>query len=66
MADQSVTVSPADPSLLTEQRICPGCKQPVVTENGGVVVAFGCVSSPEITLIPNLNIHRPQPIILPH
>ncbi|KAI0339819.1 RhoGAP-domain-containing protein [Trametopsis cervina] len=31
----------SDPSLLSEQRICPGCKQAVVTENGGVVVAFG-------------------------
>ncbi|KAI0771795.1 hypothetical protein BC629DRAFT_1583291 [Irpex lacteus] len=41
MSDQIPTVSPAEPSLLTEQRICPGCKQPVVTENGGVVVAFG-------------------------
>ncbi|CCM05062.1 uncharacterized protein FIBRA_07268 [Fibroporia radiculosa] len=31
----------ADPALLTENRICPGCKKSVVDENGGVVVAFG-------------------------
>ncbi|EKM54604.1 uncharacterized protein PHACADRAFT_258574 [Phanerochaete carnosa HHB-10118-sp] len=30
-----------DPAVLTENRFCPGCKQSVVTENGGVVVAFG-------------------------
>lgn len=30
-----------DPAMLTENRLCPGCKQSVVTENGGVVVAFG-------------------------
>lgn len=30
-----------DPAMLTENRQCPGCKQSVVTENGGVVVAFG-------------------------
>ncbi|KAI0085050.1 hypothetical protein BDY19DRAFT_997119 [Irpex rosettiformis] len=41
MADQIAALNAADPSLLTEQRICPGCKKAVVTENGGVVVAFG-------------------------
>ncbi|GJE94429.1 RhoGAP-domain-containing protein [Phanerochaete sordida] len=30
-----------DPAMLTENRMCPGCKESVVTENGGVVVAFG-------------------------
>ncbi|KIP11643.1 hypothetical protein PHLGIDRAFT_63457 [Phlebiopsis gigantea 11061_1 CR5-6] len=30
-----------DPSVLGENRTCPGCKNSVVTENGGVVVAFG-------------------------
>lgn len=30
-----------DPSLLTENGFCPGCKKSVVDENGGVVVAFG-------------------------
>ena len=28
-------------ALLTEDRICPGCKNSVVDEHGGVVVAFG-------------------------
>ncbi|KAI0744172.1 hypothetical protein C8Q80DRAFT_1107153 [Daedaleopsis nitida] len=28
-------------AMLTEDRICPGCKRSVVDENGGVVVAFG-------------------------
>ena len=28
-------------TLLTEDRVCPGCKKSVVDENGGVVVAFG-------------------------
>ncbi|RPD57622.1 RhoGAP-domain-containing protein [Lentinus tigrinus ALCF2SS1-7] len=28
-------------TLLTEDRVCPGCKRSVVDENGGVVVAFG-------------------------
>ena len=32
-----------DPSVMGENRTCPGCKNSVVTENGGVVVAFGCV-----------------------
>ncbi|KAI0769739.1 RhoGAP-domain-containing protein [Trametes elegans] len=32
--------SPAQ-ALLTEDRVCPGCKNSVVDENGGVVVAFG-------------------------
>ncbi|KZT66363.1 RhoGAP-domain-containing protein [Daedalea quercina L-15889] len=33
--------SPPDPSLLNENRFCPGCKKSVIDENGGVVVAFG-------------------------
>lgn len=40
MRDQTYTSD-----ALTEQRICPGCKQGVVTENGGVVVAFGYVKA---------------------
>ncbi|KAH9839288.1 RhoGAP-domain-containing protein [Rhodofomes roseus] len=32
---------PPDPSLLNENRFCPGCKKSVIDENGGVVVAFG-------------------------
>lgn len=27
-----------------EDRLCPGCKKSAVTEHGGLVVAFGCVS----------------------
>lgn len=43
MTDSANNPILSDPALLTEQRICPGCKLSVVTENGGVVVAFGCV-----------------------
>lgn len=35
-----------DPALLEENRWCPGCKKSVIDENGGVVVAFGCVLRP--------------------
>lgn len=28
-------------ALMAENRICPGCRGTVVTEDGGVVVAFG-------------------------
>jgi hypothetical protein len=27
-----------------EDRLCPGCKQSAVSEQGGLVVAFGCVN----------------------
>lgn len=33
-----------DPSLMVENKVCPGCKKTVVTEDGSVVVAFGCVA----------------------
>lgn len=35
-----------DSALLNENRFCPGCKKSVIDENGGVVVAFGCVPCP--------------------
>ncbi|OBZ70689.1 putative Rho-type GTPase-activating protein 3 [Grifola frondosa] len=31
----------SDSALLSDNRFCPGCKNSVVDENGGVVVAFG-------------------------
>lgn len=31
----------ADPDANMEDRICPGCKKSAVSENGGLVVAFG-------------------------
>jgi hypothetical protein len=30
-----------DPEPTMEDRLCPGCKQSAVNENGGLVVAFG-------------------------
>ena len=40
--DTRLSVALGDRSLLTEDtRYCPGCKKSVVSENGGVVVAFG-------------------------
>lgn len=32
-----------DPTLISENRVCPGCRNSVVNESGGVVVAFGYV-----------------------
>ena len=32
-----------DPTLISENRTCPGCRLSVVNETGGVVVAFGYV-----------------------
>lgn len=34
----------ANSSLMVENKVCPGCKKTVVTEDGSVVVAFGCVT----------------------
>jgi hypothetical protein len=34
---------PVDKTFGIEDRLCPGCKNSVVSENGGLVVAFGCV-----------------------
>ena len=33
-----------DQTLGIEDRLCPGCKSSVVSENGGLVVAFGYVT----------------------
>lgn len=56
-----------DPSMLSENRICPGCKLSVVTENGGVVVAFGCVVSPLAMSSNVTHAHvSTQSIVLPH
>ncbi|CAL1706632.1 unnamed protein product [Somion occarium] len=30
-----------DPAIMVENKVCPGCKKTVVTEDGSVVVAFG-------------------------
>ena len=45
MADLLTAESQAEPAqtLLTEDRVCPGCKKSGVEENGGGVVAFGGV-----------------------
>lgn len=32
-----------DPAIMVENKVCPGCKKTVVTEDGSVVVAFGYV-----------------------
>ena len=34
------------PLVDIENRLCPGCKNSAVNETGGLVVAFGCVTSP--------------------
>ena len=42
-----------DPSLMSENRTCPGCGLSVVNETGGVVVAFGYVSSVNYSALQN-------------
>ena len=41
MASYLTAEAQSTQALLTEDRICPGCKKSVVDEHGGVVVAFG-------------------------
>ena len=52
-------LQPPDP-LALEDRLCPGCKNSVVNEQGGLVVAFGYVASFLVTTLLILA----QPILL--
>ncbi|KAL6305222.1 hypothetical protein BKA93DRAFT_780517 [Sparassis latifolia] len=40
LGSRGISAQPDSP-LLNESRLCPGCKKSVITEVGGVVVAFG-------------------------
>jgi hypothetical protein len=47
-----------DPSLISENRTCPGCGLSVVNETGGVVVAFGYVSLVNSSQFSNSSLFR--------
>lgn len=54
-ASSSAALSAAAAGV-TENKVCPGCQLSVMDENGGVVIAFGCVYNTSFFAL-NSNVH---------